>query len=115
MSFLTDGEYRGRPVAVTLLAWGIYESRAEALEATYGTINWQVIHDAAVNPDGWDALGGQEEWGFFKLAISNPRKNVSGLGAMVAAAGEYYAQTSIDVEEVNSNDFQNWLPRSWAP
>ncbi|GAI38162.1 unnamed protein product, partial [marine sediment metagenome] len=24
--FLTDGEYRGRPVAITLLAWGIYES-----------------------------------------------------------------------------------------
>jgi hypothetical protein len=107
--FLTDGEYRGRPIAVTLLAWGIYESRAQALEQTYGTIDWQVIHDAAVNSEGWDALGGQEEWGFFKLAISNPRKNVSGLGAMVAAAGEYYDQTNISVDEVNSNDFQDWL------
>ncbi len=107
--FLTDGEYRGRPVAVTLLAWGIYESRAQALEQTYGTIDWQVIHDAAMNSAGWDALGGQEEWGFFKLAISNPRKNVSGLGAMVAAAGEYYDQTNISVDEVNSNDFQDWL------
>ena len=107
--FLTDGEYRGRPIAVTLLAWGVYESRAQALEQTYGTIDWQVIHDAAINPDGWDALGGQEEWGFFKLAISNPRKNVSGLGAMVAAAGEYYDQTSISVDDVNSNDFQDWL------
>ncbi len=107
--FLTDGEYRGRPVAVTLLAWGIYESRAQALEQTYGTIDWQVIHDAAMNGAGWDALGGQEEWGFFKLAISNPRKNVSGLGAMVAAAGEYYDQTNISVDQVNSNDFQDWL------
>jgi len=107
--FLTDGEYRGRPVAVTLLAWGIYESRAQALEQTYGTIDWQVIHEAAMNSEGWDALGGQEEWGFFKLAISNPRKNVSGLGAMVAAAGEYYDQTNISVDEVNSNDFQDWL------
>jgi hypothetical protein len=107
--FLTDGEYRGRPVAVTLLAWGIYESRAQALEQTYGTIDWQVIHDAALDSAGWDALGGQEEWGFFKLAISNPRKNVSGLGAMVAAAGEYYDQTNISVDEVNSNDFQDWL------
>lgn len=107
--FLTDGEYRGRPVAVTLLAWGIYQSRAEALEASFGTIDWQVIHDAAINAEGWDSLGGQEEWGFFKLAISNPRKNVSGLGAMVAAAGEFYQQTSIGVDEVNSNDFQDWL------
>jgi hypothetical protein len=107
--FLTDGEYRGRPVAITLLAWGIYDSRAQALEEAFGEINWQVIHDAATNAEGWDALGGQEEWGFFKLAISNPRKNVSGLGAMVAAAGEYYDQTSIGTDEVNSNDFQDWL------
>jgi hypothetical protein len=107
--FLTDGEYRGRPVAITLLAWGIYDSRAQALEETFGEIDWQVIHDAATNAEGWDALGGQEEWGFFKLAISNPRKNVSGLGAMVAAAGEYYDQTSIGTDEVNSNDFQDWL------
>lgn len=107
--FLTDGEYRGRPVAITLLAWGIYDSRAQALEQTYGEINWQVIHDAAMNAQGWDGLGGQEEWGFFKLAISNPRKNVSGLGAMVAAAGEYYDQTSIGTDEVNSNDFQDWM------
>jgi hypothetical protein len=107
--FLTDGEYRGRPVAITLLAWGIYDSRAQALEEAFGEISWQVIHDAATNAEGWDALGGQEEWGFFKLAISNPRKNVSGLGAMVAAAGEYYDQTSIGTDEVNSNDFQDWL------
>jgi hypothetical protein len=107
--FLTDGEYRGRPVAITLLAWGIYDSRAQALEEAFGEINWQVIHDAATNAEGWDALGGQEEWGFFKLAISNPRKNVSGLGAMVAAAGEYYDQTSIGTDEVNSNDVQDWL------
>jgi hypothetical protein len=107
--FLTDGEYRGRPIAITLLAWGIYNSRAQALEQTFGEISWRIIHDAALNPAGWDALGGQEEWGFFKLAISNPRKNVSGLGAMVAAAGEYYDQTSIDTALVNSNDFQDWL------
>jgi hypothetical protein len=107
--FLTDGEYRGRPVAITLLAWGIYDSRAQSLEEAFGAIDWQVIHEAAVNPEGWDALGGQEEWGFFKLAISNPRKNVSGLGAMVAAAGEYYDQTSISQDEVNSNSFQDWL------
>jgi hypothetical protein len=107
--FLTDGEYRGRPVAITLLAWGIYDSRAQALEEAFGEINWQVIHEAATNAEGWDALGGQEEWGFFKLAISNPRKNVSGLGAMVAAAGEYYDRTNIGTDEVNSNDFQDWL------
>jgi Ca-activated chloride channel family protein len=107
--FLTDGEYRARPLATSLLAWGIYDSRAKALEAKFGKISWQTIHDAAIAPGGWGELGGQAEWGFFKLAISNPRKNVSGLAAMVAAAGEYYAKTNISVEDVTNPDFQKWL------
>ena len=85
--FLTDGEYRARPLAISLLAWGIYDSRAGILEEKYGDISWDSIHDAAIAPGGWGELGGQNDWGFFKLAISNPRKNVSGLQAMVAAAG----------------------------
>jgi hypothetical protein len=107
--FLTDGEYRARPLVTSLLAWGIYDSRAKALEAKFGTISWKTIHDAALAPGGWAELGGQTDWGFFKLAISNPRKNVSGLAAMVAAAGEYYGKTSITVEDVTNPDFQKWL------
>ncbi len=107
--FLTDGEYRARPLVTSLLAWGIYDSRATALETKYGTISWQTIHDAALASGGWADLGGQSDWGFFKLAISNPRKNVSGLAAMVAAAGEYFGKTNIAVEDVTNADFQKWL------
>ena len=107
--FLTDGEYRARPLAISLLAWGIYDSRAGILEEKYGDISWDSIHDAAIAPGGWGELGGQNDWGFFKLAISNPRKNVSGLQAMVAAAGEYYGKTNISVEDVTNPEFQTWL------
>jgi ABC-type Fe3+ transport system substrate-binding protein len=107
--FLTDGEYRARPLVTSLLAWGIYDSRAKALETRFGNISWQTIHDAALAPGGWAELGGQTDWGFFKLAISNPRKNVSGLAAMVAAAGEYYGKTNITVDDVTNPDFQKWL------
>jgi hypothetical protein len=107
--FLTDGEYRARPIALSLFAWGLYESRADALTAQVGDIDWQVIHDAAINRGGWPALGGQPEWGFFKLVVPNPRKNVGGLAAMVAAAGEYYDQTSIGTAEVTDPAFQQWL------
>jgi hypothetical protein len=107
--FLTDGEYRARPLAISLLAWGVYESRAKALQARFGDISWKTIHDAAVAPGGWSELGGQPEWGFFKLAIPNPRKNVSGLAAMVAAAGEYYTSTNITVDDVTNPEFQKWL------
>jgi hypothetical protein len=107
--FLTDGEYRARPVAVSLFAWGIYASRAEVLRQHYGTIDWQVIHDAATTKGGWPELGGSPEWGYFKLVVPNPRKNAGGLAAMVAAAGEYYDKNSIEAADVTAPDFQEWL------
>jgi hypothetical protein len=107
--FLTDGEYRARPLATSLLTWGIYDSRAAVLEQGLGEISWNTIHDAAIAPGGWGELGGENDWGYFKLAIPSPRKNVSGLQAMVAAAGEYYGKTNISVEDVTNPEFQAWL------
>ena len=107
--FLTGGEYRTRPVATSLFSWGIYSSRAQVLEEKYGDINWQVIHDAATAKGGWPELGGAQDWGYFKLLVPNPNKNVGGLLAMVAAAGEYHGKTRISVAEVTDPDFQAWL------
>ena len=107
--FLTDGEYRARPVAISLFAWGVYQSRAEVLKERFGDVDWQVIHDAAITRGGWPELGGLPEWGFFKLVVPNPRKNVGGLAAMVAAAGEYYDSAAIGTGEVTDPDFQQWL------
>jgi Ca-activated chloride channel family protein len=107
--FLTGGEYRTRPIAISLFSWGIYDSRAEVLRTKYGEINWRVIHDAATAKGGWPELGGEKDWGYFKLLVPNPKKNVGGLAAMVAAAGEYYEKTRIDVADVTNSDFQEWL------
>ena len=108
--FLTGGEYRTRPIATSLFSWGIWQSRADVLQAKYGEeITWQVIHDAAAAKGGWAELGGKAEWGYFKLVVPNPRKNVGGLLAMVAAAGEYYQKTRIEVADVTDPAFQQWL------
>ena len=107
--FLTDGEYRARPVAVSLFTWGIYESRARVLEDHFGTVTWGTIHDAAVARGGWPELGGDSGWGYFKLVVPNPHKNVGGLTAMIAAAGEYYGRTDIGVEDITAPEFQAWL------
>jgi hypothetical protein len=107
--FLTGGEYRARPIAVSLFSWGIYDSRAKVLRAKYGEIDWQVIHDAANAKGGWPELGGAADWGYFKLVVPNPRKNVGGLAAMVAAAGEYYGKTDISVADITNPEFQKWL------
>lgn len=107
--FLTDGEYRARPIAISLFAWGIYNTRADVLATKYGEINWESIHDAAVARGGWPELGGEPGWGFFKLVVPNPSKNVGGLAAMISAAGEFYGRTDISVEDVTNPEFQAWL------
>ncbi|RME62883.1 MAG: hypothetical protein D6790_05595 [Caldilineae bacterium] len=107
--FLTDGQYRARPIAISLFTWGIYASRAQVIEQSLGEISWRTIHDAAIAPGGWPELGGDPAWGFFKLAVPNPSKNVGGLAAMIAAAGEYYNKTDITVEDVTNPEFQQWL------
>jgi hypothetical protein len=116
--FLEDGEYRARPVAVSLLAWGIFESRAQVLEAAYGEVSWQAIHDAAQAERGWPQIGEQggladpstlDSWGFFKLAVPHPRKNVGGMAAIIAAAGEYYDRSRVDVSDLTNSDFLTWL------
>jgi hypothetical protein len=107
--FLTDGEYRSRPTAISLFAWGIYQSRANVLDKKYGEITWKNIHDAATAKGGWPELGGDPAWGFFKLVVPNPRRNVGGLAAMIAAAGEYYDRPNISVADVTNPDFQKWL------
>lgn len=119
--FLTDGEYRARPTAISLLAWGIFESRTEVLEAAYGEISWQAIHDAAMSERGWPQIGekaGLEQpdvlnaWGFFKLAVPHPRKNAGGMHAIIAAAGEYYDRPRIDVADLTNANFLTWLEES---
>jgi hypothetical protein len=107
--FLTDGQYRARPIAISLFTWGIYESRADVLKDRFGAITWSTIHDAAVAKGGWPELGGAPSWGYFKLVVPNPRKNVGGLAAMIAVAGEYYDRTDVGVEDITNPEFQAWL------
>ena len=107
--FLTDGEYRARPLAISLFTWGLYDSRSKVLEGRFGNIDWETIHDAAVAKGGWPEFGGDPSWGFFKLVVPNPGKNVGGLAAMIAMAGEYYGRTDIGVEDVTNPEFQAWL------
>jgi hypothetical protein len=107
--FLTDGEYRARPIAISLFAWGVYESRGKVLEQKFGAVDWSAIHDAATAKGGWPELGGDPKWGYFKLVVPNPNKNAGGLAAMIAMAGEYYDRTDITVEDITKPEFQAWL------
>ena len=112
--FLSDGQYRTRPVALSLFAWGFFHSRAAALQEHLGDISWATVHDASMEQGGWRELGGDPAWGAFKLAIPDPRRNAGGPAAMLAAAGAYYDRTNISVEDVNAVGFQTWLAQLMA-
>jgi hypothetical protein len=107
--FLTDGEYRDRPLAISPMVWGIYKTRSDVLLKKFSTIDWQTIHDAALAKGGWVELGGDPSWGYFKPVIPNPQKNIGGLEAMVSAAGEYFNTTRIDATSIGDPKFQAWL------
>lgn len=107
--FLTDGEYRARPLVTSLFSWGIYDSRYQVLTKKYQAVDWKSIHDAAIAKGGWPDLGGPASWGYFKLIVPNPRKNAAGLLAMVSAAGEYYDKATISTDDVTNPQFQKWL------
>jgi hypothetical protein len=107
--FLTDGEYRARPLAISPMVWGIYKSRLDALMSKFTAINWKTIHDASMAKGGWSDLGGDPSWGFFKPVIPNPQKNIGGLEAMVSAAGEFFHNTRIDTASIGDKTFQAWM------
>lgn len=109
--FLPGGEYRDQPVALSPEVWAIFESRYKVLQAKYGadgSVDWKDIHDAAVSKS-WSSIGGQADWGRFKLVIPHPKRDPAGLAAMVAAAGSYYGRPSVSADDLKNPQYQTWL------
>ncbi len=107
--FLNDGQYRMRPLANTLLVWGLFRSRSAPLLENLGPPSWSTFHKAAVAPTGWKELGGDPAWGNFKLSVNSSGQSVGGPAAIVTAAGEYFERTEVFVEDVVDPQFGTWL------
>ncbi len=107
--FLIDGQYRIRPLAKTLLVWGLFRSRGVPLLENLGPISWSTIHKAAGAPTGWKELGGDPAWGNFKLAVSATGDSASGSAAIISAAGEFYGKTEVTLEDISNPSFGIWL------
>ncbi len=107
--FLSDGQYRMRPLAKTLLVWGLFRSRGAPLFENLGPLSWSTVHKAAVAPTGWKELGGDPSWGNFKMAVTASDMNVRGPAAILTAAGEYFGRTEITVDDVSDPGFLIWL------
>ncbi len=107
--FLSDGQYRMRPLAKTLLVWGLFRSRGAPLLENLGPLSWDTIHKAAVAPTGWKELGGDPAWGNFKLAVAASGQSAGGPAAILTAAGEFFDRTEVTVEDLSDPGFGSWL------
>lgn len=113
--FLSDGQYRLKPLARTLLVWGLFRSRVAPLLENLGSLTWNTVHKAAVAPTGWKELGGDPAWGNFKLAVTASGRGVGGPAAVLTAAGEFFDRTKITVEDLSDPEFGSWLAElMWA-
>ena len=108
--FLTGGRYRSQPVALSPLVWGIWQEPYQALTDHFDKqeLTWDDLHEAAVTQD-WEALGGEEDWGRFKLVVANPVRDPAGLAAMVGAAGEFFDNPALTADELEDPAFLDWL------
>ena len=107
--FLSDGQYRVRLLAETVLTWGLFRDRGAPLLENLGPISWSTVHKAASAPTGWRELGGDPAWGHFKFAVAGPGESVSGFAATVSAAGAYFEANRVSTEEVTDQAFRRWL------
>ena len=108
--FLNGGRYRAQPVVLSPLVWGIWKDAYRTLVDYSGTkqISWDELHKAAVVGD-WKDMGGDKDWGQFKLVVAHPKRDPAGLTAMVGAAGEYFDKPIVTVKQIEDPHFQKWL------
>ena len=108
--FLNGGRYRAQPVALSPLVWGIWQEPYDVLQGYFDTeeLSWDQLHEAATL-DTWEALGGEADWGQFKLVVAHPVRDPAGLTAMVGAAGEFFDNPGLTADELEDPNFLDWL------
>lgn len=95
--------------ARTPLVWGGFESRVSIL-APDGTLDWDDVSQAMQTNDGnWSELGGEQSWGFLKLAYPRPNNDIAGLAVLFSGAGEFTQSTTLNRSALVANDFNDWM------
>lgn len=88
-------------LARTLLVWGGYQSRVDAL-VKGSELDWNSLTAVNLNQN-WASLGGQSDWGFLKFGLAQPGRKMGGLAALFSAAA------TLGAGSVNDQQFRNQL------
>jgi hypothetical protein len=87
ISFTSD-----EPVSLVisyLVLLSLWPERTRLLRQALGKIDWDTLHTAYTQPNGWVAFGGATSWGGVKFGHTKPTTSNSGLMTLITLAAWY--------------------------
>lgn len=100
-----------RSVVSTPLVLVAWKHRADVLwGANPGAKVWPQLHDALINPKGWETLK-HPEWGYVKFGHTDPLKSNSGFMTILLMTYDYFDRTTgLTSADILSNaEYQKWF------
>lgn len=97
-------------VAKTLLVWGGFSDRVDALtDGGTRPLDWTDVA-AAADAGRWANIdGGNGAWGNINLAFSRPTGSMSGLAMVFSGAAAFADDPVVSSATANGTDFRNWV------
>jgi Bacterial extracellular solute-binding protein len=95
-------------LASTVLLWGAFNDRADALATLNPNLDWEAVQSAAAK-ERWSASGGQVGWGFVKPAIADPAQSTMGMAALLTGAASYHKVGALTDAQLADSSFRAWL------
>lgn len=97
-------------LALTPMVFVMWEERYDAFVQKYKALNLDTVNRGLQEKTGWDGIAHQPDWGLFKFAHTNPNESNSGMMTLVLAAYSFHHKTKdLNIRDVVSADFQQWL------
>jgi hypothetical protein len=87
LSFTSD-----EPISLVtsyLVLLSLWPERTHVLRQALGKVDWDTLHAAYAQPNGWVAFGGDSSWGGVKFGHTKPTTSNSGLMTLIALAAWY--------------------------
>jgi hypothetical protein len=81
-------------LARTLLVWGGFSDRIEAVLGSETPLDWEAVAGAALHA---------------RLAFFHPARTAAGLAVLLSSAGEFHETTQPGDAELSSPDYRGWL------
>jgi hypothetical protein len=106
----TSGAEAPQPLVISPLVLVGWEDRARALWPDGPRNFWNDLHDAIVDPNGWKAHGGQENWGPVKFGHTSPLTSNSGAQTLILLAYAFHNRASgLTAADIGGPEFAQWL------